>query len=121
MAGMLGFCQADVFHGTIQNCGADFYTPVPNQAATSTKDTAENPYGLFDATADEITGARGVHFALITGSRDFRHGNILDIFNGGFAAEASRPSYSTFPACRMTPPTHRLCQPRLISSSRHSD
>ena len=24
---------------------------------------------------------------MITGSRDFRHGNILDIFNGGFAAE----------------------------------
>jgi hypothetical protein len=87
MAGMLGFYQADVFHGTIQNCGADFYRPVPTQAATSAPDTAGNPYGLFDATADEIAGARSVRFALITGSRDFRHGNILDIFNGGFAAE----------------------------------
>jgi Esterase PHB depolymerase len=87
MAGLLGFYQADLFHGTIQNCGADFYKPVPTQAATSTVDTAGNPYGLFDATADEITSARSVRFALITGSRDFRHGNILDIFNGGFAAE----------------------------------
>jgi hypothetical protein len=87
MAGLLGFYQADVFHGTIQNCGADFYKPVATQAATSTVDTARNPYGLFDATTDEIGGARGVRFALITGSRDFRHGNILDIFNGGFAAE----------------------------------
>jgi hypothetical protein len=87
MAGMLGFFQADLFHGTIQNCGADFYKPVPVQAATSSTDTAGKPYGLFDATADEIVGARGVRFALITGSRDFRHGNILDIFNGGFAAE----------------------------------
>jgi len=87
MAGLLGFYQTDVFHGTIQNCGADFYKPVPVQSATSSADTAGNPYGLFDATADEIAGARGVRFALITGSRDFRHGNILDIFNGGFAAE----------------------------------
>jgi predicted esterase len=87
MAGMLGFYQADLFHGTIQNCGADFYKPVPVQAATSSADTAGKPYGLFDATANEIAGARGVRFALITGSRDFRHGNILDIFNGGFAAE----------------------------------
>jgi|SRR5579859_5877373 len=87
MAGLLGFYQADLFHGTIQNCGADFYKPVPTQAATSTVDTAGNPYGLLDATDDEIAGARGVRFALITGSRDFRHGNILDIFNGGFAAE----------------------------------
>jgi hypothetical protein len=42
---------------------------------------------LFDATADEIAGARGVRFTFITGSRDFRHGNILDIYNGGFAAD----------------------------------
>jgi hypothetical protein len=55
------------------------------------------PYGLFDATANEIAGARGVRFALITASRDFRHGNILDTFNGGFAAEDSRPSSLTFP------------------------
>ena len=87
MAGMLGFFQADVCHGTIQSCGADFYKAVPTQAAASTVDTAGNPYGLFDATTDEIGGAKGVRVALITGSRDFRHGNILDIFNGGFVAE----------------------------------
>jgi hypothetical protein len=87
MAGLLGFYQADVFKGTIQNCGADFYRPVPIQDATSSVDTAGNPYGRFEATSDEITRAHAVRFALITGSRDFRRGNILDIFNGGFSQD----------------------------------
>jgi dienelactone hydrolase len=87
MAGLLGFFQADLFRGTIQNCGADFYKAVPVVEATSTVDTAGNPYGLFQASDDEIASARRVRFALITGSRDFRHGNILDLYNGGFAHE----------------------------------
>jgi hypothetical protein len=31
-----------------------------------------------------------VGFALITGPNDFRHGNILDIYNGGYAAQKYR-------------------------------
>jgi hypothetical protein len=85
MAGMLGFFQSDVFRGTIQNCGADFYQHVPQVDATSQLDTAGQPYGFFSATPDEIHGARRVRFAVITGSEDFRRGNILDVFNGGFA------------------------------------
>lgn len=85
MSGLLGFYQADIFTGTIQNCGADFYQPVPMVAATSSLDTAGKPYGIFDATAGEIAAARRVRFVLITGSGDFRRGNIVDIFNGGFA------------------------------------
>lgn len=87
MAGLLGFFQSDIFHGTIQNCGADFYRPVPVVEATSAVDTAGNPYGLFQASDEEIASARRVHFALITGSQDFRHGNILDLYNGGFAQD----------------------------------
>jgi hypothetical protein len=87
MAGLLGFYQADIFHGTIQNCGVDFYKAVPMIAATSQLDTAGQPYGLLTATEDEIAAARHVRFGLITGTNDFRRGNILDIFNGGFARE----------------------------------
>jgi hypothetical protein len=57
------------------------------QEATSLVDTAGNPYGLLEATADEIANAHTVRFALITGSQDFRRGNILDIFNGGFSPD----------------------------------
>ena len=35
MSSLLGFYQSDVFHGTIQNCGTDFYRAVPMVAATS--------------------------------------------------------------------------------------
>lgn len=84
MAGLLGFFQSDVFRGTIQNCGADFYEHVPQVYATSQLDTAGEPYGFFPATADEVHGAKRVRFVLITGSEDFRRGNILDVFNGGF-------------------------------------
>jgi len=90
MAGLLGFYQPDVFHGTIQNCGADFYQPVPKVLAQSEVDTNGGPYGIFDATPDEINQAQRVRFALITGSGDFRHGNILDIYNGGFANSGLR-------------------------------
>jgi hypothetical protein len=84
MSGLLGFYQADIFHGTIQICGADFYERVPIVAATSQLDTAGMPYGRFDATEQEISNARAVRFVLITGTRDFRQGNILDVFHGGF-------------------------------------
>jgi hypothetical protein len=84
MAGILGFYQSDVFRGTIQNCGADFYRPVPVVDGTSSLDTSGKPYGRVDASDDDVRKAKTVRFALVTGTRDFRHGNILDIFHGGF-------------------------------------
>jgi poly(3-hydroxybutyrate) depolymerase len=89
MSNLLGFYQSDLFRGTIQNCGADFYQPVRRVRATTTLDTAGSPYGLLvtGATPGEIERAkRTVRFVLITGSRDFRRGNILDVYNGGYLA-----------------------------------
>jgi hypothetical protein len=85
MAGLLAFYQSDIFRGTLQNCGADFYRPVPAVDATLQVDTAGKPYGvLIEASDDEIRRAKKSRFALITGTNDFRRGNILDIFHGGF-------------------------------------
>jgi hypothetical protein len=83
IAGILGFFQPDLFRGTIQNCGTDFYRNVPKVNAISLTDNAGHPF-LFEATEREIQAAKRVRFALITGSEDFRRGNILDIFYGGF-------------------------------------
>jgi len=112
MAGLLGFSQGDIFRGTIQNCGADFYKPVPTVSATSTTDTAGHPYGVFHATGDEISSARRVRFALITGSGDFRHGNILDIFNGGFAHEGFQARLFDIPGM-----AHDTADPRTLSAA----
>jgi hypothetical protein len=90
MARLLGFYQPDIFRGTIQNCGADFYKPVPIVSAASQFDTAGHPYGLLEASGADVAGARKVRFVLITGSNDFRHGNVLDIFHGGFEADGFR-------------------------------
>jgi len=87
IAGKLGFYQSDIFHGTIQNCGADFYRQVPTVHATSWLSRTGQPYGTFEATDEEIVQAKRVRFVLVTGTNDFRRGNILDIFNGGFAKE----------------------------------
>jgi len=83
----VGFYQPDVFRGTIQNCGADFYRQVPTVHATSWVSTSGRPYGTFQAIDEEIVKAEQVRFVLVTGTNDFRRGNILDIFSGGFAKE----------------------------------
>ena len=84
MAGLLGFFQPDVFSGTIQRCGADFYQHVPQNLANSQTDTNGYSDGFFEADTWEIDHARRVRFALVTGSNDFRRGNVLDLFYGGF-------------------------------------
>lgn len=87
-AGDLAFYEPDLFHGTIQNCGSDFPHDVPTVLATSHLDTLGNPYGVFEITPEHAARAKAkVRFTLITGSNDFRHGNVLDLYTAGFAAE----------------------------------
>jgi hypothetical protein len=86
IAGGLPFLQSDVFKGAIQHCGADWYKPVPRKEA-SLQSVAEG-YGVgIGATEEDLLNAKAQRFALITGRGDFRYGNILDIFHGGFERE----------------------------------
>jgi hypothetical protein len=85
MAGMLGFYDPALFKGTIQSCGADFYEKVPQVARRSADDTPDDTYGLMHCTDDEIAaGKAGARFVFITGTHDFRHAAIVDIFHGGY-------------------------------------
>jgi hypothetical protein len=87
----LGFWQSDVFRGTIQDCGANFYRKVDSRRANNWVDSEGNTYGVMDATADEISRARsGTRFCLITGTGDFRRDNVIDIYNNGFARDGFR-------------------------------
>jgi len=119
MAGKLGFYQSDIFHGTIQNCGADFYRQVPTVHATSWLSRTGQPYGTFEATDEEIVQAKRVRFVLVTGTNDFRRGNILDIFNGGFAKEGFKAKLLTFSACNIRLVLATSFWPRSISSNPH--
>lgn len=111
IAGLLGFYQSDLFRGTIQNSGADFFRPVATMSAKSWVDIAGKPYGMFDATDREVEGARSVRFALITGTDDFRRGNILDIYNGGFAQEGFQARLFEVPEM-----PHELCGGQTLSA-----
>lgn len=90
LASDLGFNQSDVFCGTIQSCGSDFYRKVQKRYPT-TKEKIGDEYGLCEASAAEIASARKkVKFALITGKDDFRRANVLNIYHEGFAKEGFR-------------------------------
>lgn len=112
MSGLLGFFQPDIFRGTVQSSGADFYKPVPHVFATSLVDTIGKPYGVFDATAGEIAQAKRVRFALITGTSDFRHGNILDIYEGGFVKEGFNAKLFDVPGMG-----HEICPAATLSAA----
>jgi dienelactone hydrolase len=109
MSGLLGFHQPDVFRGTLQNCGADFYKPVPIVDATTQLDTAGQPYGHLDASDAEVRGARKVRFVLITGTNDFRRGNIRDIFHGGFEREGFQAKLFDVPGM-----SHDICDAETL-------
>jgi hypothetical protein len=111
----LGFYQSDLFKGTIQNCGADFYEGVQQREATVMLDSFGQPYGLSiaGATAGEIERAkRTVRFVLITGSQDFRRGNILDIYRGGYAAAGFQANLLDVPGM-----SHDVCDGRILAQA----
>ncbi|MBS2008640.1 MAG: SEL1-like repeat protein [Cyanobacteria bacterium SZAS TMP-1] len=90
IASMLGLNQSDIFRGTIQSCGSNFYRAVQNRFPT-TKEKSTDPYGLCEASPSEIADAReNVKFVLITGKDDFRRGNVLNIYHEGFAKDGFR-------------------------------
>ena len=82
-AGYLGFVQNDIFHGTIQDCGADFYRKL------TWKKGKDPEYGnVIRASAAEIQNTRmNCKFCFITGKGDFRYGEINDIYEQGYQPE----------------------------------
>jgi|SRR5580698_1436117 predicted esterase len=110
MAGLLGFYQSDIFRGTLQNSGADFYRPVPVVEATSLVDTAGHTYGLLQASDEDVRQAKAVRFVFITGSNDFRRGNISDIFHGGFEPDGFKAKLFDVPGMG-----HDICDRETLS------
>ena len=113
MASRLGYYHPDLFSGTIQSCGSDFHRPVPAVKVPPSERNPRSPYGLLDATAGEVKAARKkVHFVIITGPRDFRYGNLLDIYAGGFAKDDFQAKLIDDPWM-----THETCGPTTLSEA----
>jgi len=83
IASAMGFTKPSVFKGTIQSCGTDFPGAVRKDQAKPNERDHGQPYGILDGPATPAARS-SVRFVLITGPKDFRYGNILDIYNGGF-------------------------------------
>jgi hypothetical protein len=74
-------------------------------------DTPSGEYGLMSASPREVDNAReNVRFSLITGSRDFRHGNILDLYDNGYAEEGFAAHVFDVPEM-----SHALCDAETFS------
>lgn len=79
VAGQVAIMQPGLFRGTIQNCGADFDRPMP-PIADRPADRPAGDYGVEPELGRGMERARrNVMLTLITGARDFRHGDLLDI------------------------------------------
>ncbi len=85
-ANELCFYQNDIYKGAVLCCGVDFNFKVSKVNATLDTDINGNPYGNMLVVSDEDFNyaSNNLKFARITGANDFRRGNILDIYNGGF-------------------------------------
>lgn len=83
IASHLAFLQPDLYKGTIQSCGSDFYREVIRQYAPP--DPGGSKYGVTSVPANLVSVAKAnVKFAIITGANDFRYGNLKDIYQNGF-------------------------------------
>jgi hypothetical protein len=107
----LAFLHNDVIDGNISICGANFYEAVPKVKATNT----DTDYGVWPIPTDRIAEAKKkVRFAFVTGDKDFRHGNILDIYRGGFVKNGFQARLIDQPGMG-----HQLCSPESLAEAFH--
>ncbi|MBU0677074.1 MAG: hypothetical protein KJ626_03080 [Verrucomicrobia bacterium] len=86
MACRVGFYHPEIFSGVIAISGAEYRRPIENVRASQKGD-----YGLFVVDAKRAAEAKKrVGFAFVTGSKDFRQGNIQDIYYDGFLKDGFR-------------------------------
>ena len=105
IASFVAFVHPDVFRGVFAVCGVNFCRAVSRVKATRTDE-----YGRFTLDSGRCESARKkVRFVLVTGSRDFRYGNILDIYEGGFLPDGFQVKLLDVPGME-----HSLCPARTL-------
>ena len=93
MACATALLHPDLVTGVFPICGAEFPDAVPKVKATR-----DDPYGVFPCDPKLVEKAKkNVAFVLITGPKDFRYGNMLDIYNGGFLPQKYRAKFFDVP------------------------
>jgi hypothetical protein len=106
VASYVSFLRPTLFSGVFAVCGVDFPRKVPRVNATK-----EDDYGYFSLGEQQMNETKkNVKFVLVTGSKDFRHGNILDIYAGGFRKDDYAVKLIDVPEM-----DHAICSPNALS------
>lgn len=106
IASYTAFLRPDLFSGVFANCGVDFPRAVPRVKATE-----KDQYGVFSIDEKQAAETKGgVRFVLVTGPKDFRYGNILDIYSGGYMKDGYAVKLINVPGM-----DHALCTPKVFS------
>ena len=105
IASYVSFVHPGLFAGVFAVCGVNFARKVDRVQSTRADD-----YGWFniDESRAQATKQR-VRFVLVTGPGDFRHGNILDIYNGGFVKDGYDVKLIDVPGMG-----HSICTPGVL-------
>ncbi len=105
MASYTAFLRPSLFSGVFSVCGVDFPGKVPRVKATK-----DEEYGYFSLGEQEVAEAKQrVKFVLVTGSKDFRYGNIMDVYTGGFQKDAYAVMLIDVPGM-----DHTICSPKAL-------
>ena len=100
IASFLAFAHPELFAGVLAICGVGFIRKVDRVKATRTDE-----YGYFTIDARHTAAAKErVRFVLVTGSKDFRYGNIQDIYEGGYVKDGYHAKLLDVPGM-----AHTLC------------
>jgi hypothetical protein len=92
VATTIAFFHPNLCHGVVGLSGIEFIHAVPKKLgvrANSSRTKGEpGTYGEIGMETPSLaTVKRNVRFAFVTGGKDFRHGDIVDICEGGFQPE----------------------------------
>ena len=112
VAGMSAFKHPDLWRGTIQSCGADFYKPVPRVAVTDEEFKKSSDYGGLPDASRALETKINVKFVFVTGPGDFRNHYIKDIYNGGYKPNGFNALLIDVPDMR-----HQICNTESLAKA----
>ncbi|MEI6071091.1 MAG: hypothetical protein WCS31_04820 [Verrucomicrobiae bacterium] len=108
IAAYAAFAHPELFRGVLAICGVGFPGKVEKVKATE-----KDEYGWFVLDEARKESARQqIKFAIITGAKDFRYGNLLDIFQGGYEKNGYAAKLIDVPGME-----HAICKDKQLAEA----
>ena len=108
MSGDSVLLHPDLFDGALGICGLDFCREVPRVKATRT-----DRYGIVEVPPEQVAAAKAnARIAIVTGSEDFRYGNLQDLYEGGLKPDGFTAQLFDVPHMG-----HELCSAKVLDEA----